>query len=83
MDQNQKKQIGRQTDLPGVIEDQLATHIIKLESRFYGLTPLDLRNLAFQIAEVNGITTRFNAAKKLAGKEWLAGFLKRHPDISL
>ena len=47
------------------------------------ITPLDLRNLAFQIAEVNGITTRFNAAKKLAGKEWLAGFLKRHPDISL
>ena len=78
-----KKQIGRQTDLPEEIEDQLANHIINLESRFYGLTPVNLRKLAFQIADINGLTTRFNSTKKIAGKEWLAGFLKRHPEISL
>ena len=77
------KQIRRQTDLPAELEQQLADHVIQLEQRFYGLTIRDLKSLAFQIAEVNNIKTRFNTKTKLAGKEWLKGFLERHPEISL
>ena len=39
------KHLGRHVDLPSDIEKQLVQHILELESRFYGLTPLDLRRL--------------------------------------
>ena len=54
-----------------------------MESRLYGLRPIDVRKLAFQIAEINKIATRFNTEKKLAGEEWLRSFLTRHPVLSL
>ena len=79
---NGKKHVGRQVDLPEDIEAQLVEHAIDLEGRFYGLTPQNLR-LAYQIAEINQFKTRFNHDEKLAGKKWLRGFLKRHPEILL
>lgn len=54
-----------------------------MEAMFYGLNTKSLRKLAFQIADVNNIVNRFNKEKQEAGKEWLAGFLKRHPEISV
>ena len=60
--------------MPEVLEKQLVDHALNLESQFYGLTPLYLRKLAFEVAEANHLKTRFNAAKKVAGKEWLQGF---------
>jgi len=57
--------------------------ILLLESRFYGQTRTSLLSLAFQIAEKNNISTRFNTESKRAGKEWLRRFLLRHPEISL
>ena len=80
---NGKKHVGRQVDLPEDIEAQLVKHAIDLEARFYGLTPQNLRRLAYQIAEINQVKTRFNHDEKLAGKKWLKGFLKRHPEIPL
>lgn len=77
------KYIGRSSDLPDDTELQLANHIKQMEARFYGLTNNNLRSLAYQIAEVNDITTRFNHESRLGGKEWLRGFMKRHPEISL
>ena len=80
---NGKKHVGRQVDLPKDIEPQLVEHAIDLEARFYGLTPQNLRRLAYQIAEINQVKTRFNHDEKLAGKKWLRGFLKCHPETSL
>ena len=57
--------------------------MIRLEARFYGLTPLNLRKLAFQVAKVNGLVVRFNKEKEIAGKELLSGFLKCHLEILL
>lgn len=54
-----------------------------MEAMFYGLNTKSLRKLAFQIADINNIVNRFNKEKQEAGKEWLAGFLKRHPEISV
>ncbi|KAG5858467.1 hypothetical protein JTB14_028550 [Gonioctena quinquepunctata] len=39
--------------------------------------------LAYEIAKKNNSKTRFNDQKKSAGKEWYAGFMKRHPNVSL
>jgi len=77
------KSLGRSTDLPLEIENDLVEHILLLESRFYGLTRTSLLSLAFQIAEINNISTRFNTESRRAGKEWLRRFLLRHPELSL
>ena len=69
-----RKHVGRQTDLPEEIEEQLVNNIIQLEARFYGLTPLNIRKLAFQIAKINGLLTRFNKEKEIAGKNGYQGF---------
>ncbi|XP_018318037.1 tigger transposable element-derived protein 6-like [Mycetomoellerius zeteki] len=64
-------------------EAQLADHIINLAKLYYGITPLELRRLAYEFAEANKINHFFNTTLKLAGKDWLYLFLKRHPCISL
>lgn len=39
--------------------------------------------LAFDYAEANHISHRFNKSTKLEGPDWLELFMKRHPNISL
>lgn len=77
------KHLGRCTDLPADLEEQLARHITDMEAMFYGFDTKSLRKLAFQIADINKIQNRFSKEKQEAGKEWLAGFLRRHPEISI
>lgn len=50
---------------------------------FFGLTPKQLKRAAFEFAEKHKIPHRFNKHSRTAGKEWLRGFMKRHPTISL
>ncbi|CAG9561341.1 unnamed protein product [Danaus chrysippus] len=54
-----------------------------MEKRLFGLTTVVLRKLAYQLAEKNGKTHNFNHVKKIAGIDWLKGFMKRHPDLSI
>ncbi|KAI5703482.1 hypothetical protein M8J75_012295 [Diaphorina citri] len=56
-----------------------------MEERLFGLTLTDLRTLVYSLAEQNNRRTMhpFNKEKQKAGKTWLYGFLKRHPQISL
>ena len=42
-----------------------------------------IRKLAFQYAEKNDIKHSFHNTSKLAGVDWLTGFLHRHPEISV
>ena len=49
----------------------------------FGITRQDLRSLAFQLAEKNGIPHAFNATKMMAGDHWYYTFLKRLPELSL
>lgn len=77
-----QKTLGRfATTLDKTTEQDLVAHITLMESRLFGLTPLDVRKLAFSFAEKNNIEHRFNNG--IAGKEWLRGFRKRNPNISL
>lgn len=64
-------------------EQELADHVVKLAKLFYGVTPRELRRIAFDFAEANHLKHTFNRENKLAGKDWLSGFLRRNSKISL
>ena len=44
---------------------------------------MDIRRLAFDLAERMNLHHPFSKNLKLAGSEWLRSFLKRHPQLSL
>ncbi|XP_043212121.1 uncharacterized protein LOC122378365 [Amphibalanus amphitrite] len=64
-------------------EELLVEKIQFMEKVLYGLTTFDLRRIAFQFAERLGIKHRFSRDSKMAGKEWLNAFLKRHPGLAI
>ena len=64
-------------------ENQLHGHIKYMEKCLYGLTTTDLRKLAFEYAVISKLNHPFNTEKKMAGKDWLRGYLTRYPDLSI
>lgn len=64
-------------------ESRLVGYILRMSECGYGLTGQDLRNLAFQYAEINQIDHPFNKAKRCAGLAWYNGFRRRHPCLAL
>lgn len=47
------------------------------------MSTYEVRSLAYQYATQNHIENKFNNTTKLAGCDWIYGFLKRHPRLSL
>jgi hypothetical protein len=75
--------LGRfKTVLDDVFEQELAKYKIDMQQRFYGLSAIQLRRLAYDLAVKNELNHPFNVEKGTAGKDWIAGFLRRHPNIS-
>lgn len=70
--------LGRKPVFNQKMEAELVKYALEMESRFWGLTRMDIRSLAFELAKQNGIANPFSVAKESAGKDWLSGFLKRH-----
>lgn len=64
-------------------ENELCAYLLEMEERLYGLTVKDLKALVYQLAIKNNKPNPFNAEKKEAGREWINGFLKRHPELSI
>lgn len=64
-------------------ENELVDYLLSMESRLFGLTMKDLRSLAYELAERNNLTHKFNKKKCLAGQDWVASFLERHPNPSI
>lgn len=64
-------------------EQLLVDHLLEMQRRFYGLTPLDVRRIAYELAERLEIEHPFNKTKKVAGEDWLHSFLKRNPRLSI
>lgn len=62
-------------------ELELVNYLKTMEARLFGLTMKDLRSLAYQLAVRNGIGHRFQNG--IAGQDWVNGFLKRHPTLSV
>ena len=52
----------------------------KIDVRPY---PLEVRLLAYDVVETSGIANPFNQTAKAAGKDWLIGFVRRHPELSI
>lgn len=65
-------------------EKSLLEYLFQCAYCFYGLTNLDCRQVAFQMAKINDIKVP-NAwdQQKLAGVEWLRSFRRRHPELTL
>lgn len=78
-----KKRFGRETVLGRKFEDELEGYVVKMQQMFHGITPVDLRTLAFDLAEKNNIPHPFNREKGMAGKDWFSGFMRRHPNLSV
>lgn len=74
---------GGVTTFSADIEAEIKNHLLNLEEMMFGLTPMDVRKLAFEIAEKNGIAHNFNKENAYAGKKWYYNFMKRNPDLSL
>ena len=64
-------------------EDEICQHAIEMQRRFYSLSLHDLRALAFQLAERNGIEHPFSTEDKLAGKDWALAYIQRRNELSL
>lgn len=64
-------------------ENELVKYLKEMEARLFGLTTLELRSLAYQLAVKNCKVHKFNPTNKMAGVDWVQGFLKRHQDLSI
>ena len=64
--------------LPSSMELQLKFHVLEMEKRLYGLRIRDVQRLAFDVAEKAEISHPFNKESRMAGKDWVQGFLARH-----
>lgn len=78
------KELGRfKTVFTHEQERDIVQHVLTLEEKLFGITLTDLRIMAFELAERNGIQHSFNREKQMAGKCWLYSFLERHPQLRL
>jgi len=64
-------------------ETELADYCKEMQNRLFGLTISDLRKMAYQLAEKNNIEHNFDSERKMAGRDWVFGFFRRHPELSL
>lgn len=62
-------------------EALLAEHLLKMDRIFFGLTTESLQKLAYDFAEMNSISHSFVNGR--AGRGWIEGFMRRHPELTL
>ena len=74
---------GGVTTLPEDLENELVQYCLSMERRFFGIKIDELRRLAYDLAEANGIDHNFDKTKMLAGWKWYYGFMKRHKELTL
>ena len=53
-----------------------------MDRAFYGLSINDIRTIVYDYCQKNNIKNNFNSDTKMAGRDFVAGFLKRHPKLS-
>lgn len=70
-------------DINETYEADLVAKIQEMEAALFGLTTKDVRRLAYDFANQMGIKHRFNKDNKMAGYDWLNGFMSRHPELSI
>ena len=78
-----EKKLGRKTTLTVEQENELSALLQNMESKLYGLTPMDVRRIVFDFCKKNNIANCFNVNKEIAGRKWLKLFMKRHQELSV
>jgi len=78
-----QKKLGRPSVLSTEQEEELASLILSMVNRLFGLTKRDVRELVFKYCEANNIKHSFNRKSGAACRDWFEGFLRRHPDLTL
>ncbi|CAH2016527.1 unnamed protein product, partial [Acanthoscelides obtectus] len=73
------KKIGSKPLFDKAFEDMLVNYALIMEDKLYGLTQMDMRRIAYQLAIRNNLSNPFKDEK--AGRYWLKGFLSRHRQI--
>lgn len=63
-------------------EMYLFNHLVSMANTFHGLTPFQVRKLAYELAAKLKIKHPPSWRRNLAGRDWLYGFLARHPQLS-
>ena len=70
--------------IPQNMEAVLAEYALTVSRLYYGMTPHDLRKLAFQFCVANNIDVpEVWRRNEIAGPDWMAGFLKRNANLSI
>jgi len=64
-------------------ENELLAKVLEMEKALFGLSAMDMRKLAYDLAEKLQVCHNFSAQTKMAGVEWLRGFISRHPQLSI
>ena len=65
-------------------EESLEEYLLTSSKMFHGLTPQKTRQLAFQMALINGLKMPETwESNHMAGEAWLSGFLSRHPNLAI
>ena len=59
-------------------QEELVSHCVALNQRFFGLTLKSLQFLLFKYAEENSITHQFPVESQLAGRDFMREFMKRN-----
>lgn len=80
---NRPPTLGRKPVFTTEQEHILAEHLCKMSNMFYGLTRSQFRKVCYNMAQTFGVQERFDNINKIAGKDWLQGFIKRHPELSI
>lgn len=68
------------------LEVQLKDYLLHCSKIYYGLTPKNIKELAYELAEANRHTVNIPDSwinNKCATAEWFTCFMKRHPRLSL
>ena len=65
------------------LEKVFVQNLLEMDKVYIGLSPMELRRLAFRFAETHQITHEFNKENKIAGDDSYLNFMKRHPSLTL
>lgn len=66
------------------MEENLSIYILRASEIYHGLSPRDVRRLAYEFAIANNVKVPGSWTRvKQAGSDWLRSFLKRHSTISI
>lgn len=70
--------------LPVSLEKELVQYLLTASDIYFGLTPIEVRKLAYEISAANNLSVPQTwITHKQAGSDWFTSFLKRHDNLSI